>query len=202
MTTATFRCGHPRTEENTKVYKPCPSNPCGQVTCRGCANARNRRWSAKNPEKLAKLCHNWNVKNLDRNRERVNRWKTMNPGQYKALAIANAHRRRALEAENGGSFTAQEWQLLKAKYGNRCLCCGRTEETLVRLGLVLAADHVVPVKLGGTSFIENIQPLCHSRQAKAGGCNNTKAATHVDYRLSPHPLCRLVEDLVEALCPA
>lgn len=68
----------------------------------------------------------------------------------------------------GGSYTAAEWKALLKRYGNQCLCCGRTD---VRL----TADHIIPVSQGGTSNIDNIQPLCAS-------CNSRKHDKVIDYR--------------------
>jgi 5-methylcytosine-specific restriction endonuclease McrA len=40
----------------------------------------------------------------------------------------------------------------------------------------LTEDHVVPLSLGGSNDIDNIQPLCKS-------CNSSKRGRHIDYRL-------------------
>ena len=79
--------------------------------------------------------------------------------KIKAYEAANIERRRIAViirrqrlAQNGGSFSAAEWQALREAYGNRCLACG--------LEKPLTPDHVIPLVLGGRSDIENIQPLC------------------------------------------
>jgi 5-methylcytosine-specific restriction endonuclease McrA len=75
-------------------------------------------------------------------------------------------RRRA-----SGTHTVEEWMDLLELYENRCLCCGEPgtpEKPITR-------DHVIPVALGGTHDIENIQPLCMP-------CNLVKGATEKDYR--------------------
>lgn len=75
---------------------------------------------------------------------------------------------RALQlARNGGSHTEAEWRALCAAYGHRCLRCKRRRP--------LTRDHVLPVVLGGSNNIDNIQPLC-------GPCNSSKGARHIDYR--------------------
>ncbi len=83
-------------------------------------------------------------------------------------------RRRALKASNGGSFTAVEWEALKATCKYTCLCCRKQEPDIK-----LAADHVIPITKGGTSNIDNIQPLCKS-------CNSSKGTRSTDYRLTHH----------------
>lgn len=80
-----------------------------------------------------------------------------------------AHIRRTRKANNGGSYTLKEWEILCAKYGNRCLCCGRGD-------IVLTVDHVIPVIDGGSNDISNLQPLCKS-------CNSKKNRKHTDYRI-------------------
>jgi hypothetical protein len=109
----------------------------------------------------------------------VQKWGKSNPDKRKATA----HRRRARIAGSGGSYTGQEWLDLKEKYGNKCLCCGRTEEELQLVNLELVADHILPVSKGGTSSIDNIQPLCHAlAKGSRGGCNNKKFDKYIDYR--------------------
>ena len=66
-------------------------------------------------------------------------------------------KRRAVE----GSFTAAQWLRKCADYSNRCARCKKPRP--------LTADHIIPVSKGGTSYIENIQPLC-------GSCNSSKGA--------------------------
>jgi 5-methylcytosine-specific restriction endonuclease McrA len=69
---------------------------------------------------------------------------------------------------NGGSHTRAEWIALCEKHNYQCLCCKRKRK--------LTRDHVIPVLLGGSDNIENIQPLCQS-------CNSSTGARHIDYRL-------------------
>lgn len=82
------------------------------------------------------------------------------------------HARRARKQNQGGSYTAQEWRDLCARYDHRCLCCGEQKR--------LTIDHVLPISLGGSNSIDNIQPLCLA-------CNLRKHAKHVDYRPQTQP---------------
>ena len=75
-------------------------------------------------------------------------------------------RRRAVK----GSFTIEEWNKLKTRFGNKCLGCGRSESEVK-----LEVDHIVPISKGGTSFIDNLQPLCKA-------CNTHKAYHIKDMR--------------------
>lgn len=77
------------------------------------------------------------------------------------------HKRRVWLDASPGHFTDQEWQDLCARYNHRCAACQNHEP--------LTVDHVVPLSRGGSDLIENIQPLCHS-------CNARKNARTIDYR--------------------
>lgn len=88
------------------------------------------------------------------------------PAQFRAYC----HRRRALLANAGPSFTAQEWLDCKASHDNRCVMCGAAESLFK-----LTPDHVVPLSRGGAGGIENIQPLC-------GPCNSSKNSKVIDLR--------------------
>lgn len=84
-----------------------------------------------------------------------------------SVLVHTANRRaRALAAD--GTFTPDEFAALCESFGNVCLCCGADGP--------LEPDHVVPLSLGGTNWITNIQPLCRS-------CNARKGNRHcTDYR--------------------
>lgn len=71
-----------------------------------------------------------------------------------------------------GSHSYIEFEELKQKYHNICLCCKRQEPFIV-----LTEDHIVPLSLGGTDDIGNIQPLCQS-------CNSRKHVKSTDFRTS------------------
>jgi len=85
-----------------------------------------------------------------------------------APALA-ARRRAAAFGYEGEHFTFEEWLALLEFYGHRCLRCGSREP--------LTVDHVIPLSLGGSNSIANIQPLCEA-------CNLLKNQGTTDYRPS------------------
>jgi len=88
----------------------------------------------------------------------------------RAAEKAAYHSRRARAKGSYGVWTAAQWEYLCAQFHGLCLKCGQAKE--------LTPDHVMPLKLGGSNEIENIQPLCQS-------CNSAKGAKYVDYRNEP-----------------
>lgn len=108
----------------------------------------------------------------ERNREEIiarsEEWGKNNAEKVRQFKANNGRKRRAAKHTSPGNFTAREFEDLCERYGNRCLCCGVT-------GVVLEADHVVPLTRGGSDEIGNIQPLC-------GVCNRSKFVKTVDYR--------------------
>jgi 5-methylcytosine-specific restriction endonuclease McrA len=123
-----------------------------------------RKYYLKNVDKTNLNARRWQLENHEKARQADRQWKSKNPEKLK---IHN-HNRRARIIGNGGTYTVAEWQQLCAQYGNRCIACGA-------VGVKLTADHVVPLALGGSNGISNIQPLCMA-------CNLSKGARTVDYR--------------------
>lgn len=78
-------------------------------------------------------------------------------------------KRRATLAGAEGSHTDAEWNELKKHYNYMCLCC-KQQEPFVKL----TEDHIVPLSLGGSNDISNIQPLCKS-------CNCRKHTKPLNY---------------------
>ena len=172
------KCGE---EKALSEYYKKKSGRCGvSAVCNKCEAARYRKWyeenkdnkaayekkwREENPEKVAAKDKKYREENKEKAYAATKKWQEENKDKMKAIK----HRYKARKAGNGGSFTAQEWRDLKKKYGYKCLCCGEKKK--------LTADHVIPVSWeGGTSNIDNIQPLC-------GPCNSGKRNHHAtDYR--------------------
>lgn len=146
-----------RNKENHRLWKQNNPKKCKQYT---------RNWCLNNPEKVIQKVKKWQGANPEKVRKIHKNWRHRNPDKLKAK---DSHR-RTKQTEAGGSYTAAEWKALCEQYDNRCLCCGQKEK--------LTADHVVPVIRGGSSNIDNIQPLC-------GRCNSSKGANATDYRTKP-----------------
>lgn len=101
---------------------------------------------------------------LEKRKEECRKYKLKNASMF---AVYESNRRARIK-NSYGKITYSEWEMLKNKYGNKCLRCGKKD-------VKLTIDHVLPIKLGGKNCIENIQPLC-------GRCNSIKSSKYIDYR--------------------
>ena len=152
-----------------KDGKPC--NRCGANEwnsiggrCMPCKREYNSLYYQTNYGKEKDRYRQYRRANPDKVSERKRRWQQANPEKTKAFDSI----RRTRKTAAGGSFTSAEWKALVEHYGGKCLCCGRGD-------VKLTADHVIPVAKGGTSNIDNLQPLC-------GVCNSRKGEKVIDYR--------------------
>lgn len=151
--------------------------------CISCRQIKQRSWFENNKEKMRQYVREWRARNIEASREsdrlRHKERYAKDPEKYKAInqkwvdshlekKIAINNNRRAREKGSVGKVTDKEWLALLDKYGHRCLCCGNKDVKLTR-------DHVVPLDMGGTNTIDNIQPLCQS-------CNSKKGVSVKDYR--------------------
>jgi 5-methylcytosine-specific restriction endonuclease McrA len=164
--------------------------------CRECENENSRRWRSNNRDHVTELNREYYEANREErlkyhrqyrqenreyfqekmeefreqnpayHRDYMREWACANPDKIKAQDNA----RRAFKKGQEGSFSAEEWEVLKRRYNYTCLRCGRREPEIK-----LTADHIVPISKGGSGTIENIQPLC-------GACNTAKHARIIDYR--------------------
>jgi hypothetical protein len=153
--------------------------------CKECRKSYQADYRKDNPEKIKQASVDYYASHKEERSKYYKQWRTEN-AEYKAMSdlnyrhshpekmkvqrkIENA-KRRARIVNALGRFTSKEWNELKSKYGNKCLKCGK-EEPEVKI----TPDHVIPLALGGTNTIDNIQPLCW-------GCNAAKQARIADYR--------------------
>jgi len=124
--------------------------------------AAANRYYAENTEHVKTRVREYQRANPEENRRRARQWAKDNRARCNDHSRARTARKRS----NGGSFTVDEWLALCAAYDFRCACCGASEQTV---------DHVIPVSKGGSSNLDNIQPLCCS-------CNASKGTKTTDYR--------------------
>ncbi len=122
-----------------------------------------RKQYESNPEKMRKLWRDQYKQNIESKRESARKYRKNNPEKRRVMAQI----RRARIIGNGGSYTEVEWKELKEKYGNKCLRCKKKKK--------LTVDHIIPISKGGTSNINNLQPLCKS-------CNSIKKDKTIDFR--------------------
>ena len=83
------------------------------------------------------------------------RWKARHPERMAFLR----HKEYLRHKNVSGGHSFEDWQRIKLRHGNKCAICGQEKP--------LTKDHVIPLSLGGTDDVGNIQPLCRS-------CNSRK----------------------------
>ena len=197
-----------KTKSLTEFYKH-PKGRLGVMhICKQCEKDRVKKWCSKNKEKVEEYQKNYRksyyLKNkgyiLEKSRKRdqeymkryyiankdkinkiTKQWKINNPDKIKSYLINRKARKRNAD----GTFTGREWSKLKQLYKYTCLKCGRREPQIK-----LTPDHVVPLVLGGSNKIENIQPLCLS-------CNCSKNTKSTDYRIMQTHLTPRAADAIE-----
>jgi 5-methylcytosine-specific restriction endonuclease McrA len=159
-------CGNPREDPKRRRCASCytKSTQAGKRE----ASKRRRRIAAgfckcgRIPRPNRRSCHRC----LHRQREQYRRDYQRDPVKF----LVRYHRRRIQLRQNGGDFTAAEWNAIKFAFNFTCLMCGRREPEIK-----LEIDHVFPVSLGGSNEASNLQTLCSS-------CNRSKGPKHIDLR--------------------
>ena len=107
----------------------------------------------------------------NRERLRANRrlYYQRNKVKERRSAVMRKHKNRS-----SGDYSITDWERLLNECRFRCGACGRLENREDPLSK-LTPDHVIPVVLGGTNTIDNIQVLCYS-------CNSSKQGKTIDFR--------------------
>lgn len=137
----------------------------------------HKKWYNDNKEALKKKSTDWYKNNRDlrrvtskeyriKNKDTIKERKKQYRQENKQKIRANIHNRKAKKRGNGGIHTGQQAIDLFNMQGGKCVYCKikLTENNKHK-------DHIIPLALGGTNNIENIQWLC----AK---CNLSKGAKH------------------------
>ena len=105
--------------------------------------------------------------------------------QGKEVNRLKSQRYRAKQKTNGGSITQTEIDFLFKFQDEKCASCKKIFDDELQYEL----DHIVPVSLGGTININNIQLLCRS-------CNASKGANTI--RFIPPLANGLLSNIMEA----
>jgi 5-methylcytosine-specific restriction endonuclease McrA len=131
----------------------------------------NKKYRQEHPDYFI----NYRIENAERIKESRTR-------RLKDILAYNTVRKTKVRS-NGGKFTAWQWELIKTYYApdGRCPACGELRP--------LTVDHVVPIKMGGTSNPDNLQPLCLK-------CNCSKNATVKDYRFDHGKYCAEITSMI------
>jgi len=129
-------------------------------------NQRDRLKRQVDPDYNASRCREWRLKNPEQDRDVQSRYRQTHLELVRVADSRRASRRRGAV----GTYTAAQWEALKASFDYRCLLCGKGEPEIR-----LTVDHIVPVSRGGSNNIDNLQPLCRS-------CNSHKYAKIIDLR--------------------
>jgi 5-methylcytosine-specific restriction endonuclease McrA len=142
------------------------------------AKRKKKEWERLNQARRREARRHWTQKNRERvcaqKRESYQRCKARELAKkraryktdknYRDSAIARAAIRNPManhaKRTGGDVFSPTEWRALCEQFNHRCALCGERAK--------LTVDHIVPVSRGGSSRIENIQPLCLSCNSKKG----------------------------------
>ena len=122
-------------------------------------------WRKSNKEKVASINKKWR----DSHPEQVRLLKILYREQNREKVYFNNKQRYLRERNVIGMHTLQEWEDLKVKCNNQCMCCKKKEPEIK-----LTEDHIQPLIKDGQNGIENIQPLCQV-------CNSSKGVKIINY---------------------
>ncbi len=125
-------------------------------------------------ERSKKLCNTCNVNVITR-RAKIcktcyGKSRRVENSPYRELEELSYSQRRHRLVTTRGKHSQKEWRELKEKYLYTCLCCKKQEPNVK-----LTKDHIIPLALGGSNKIDNIQPLCKS-------CNSKKHTQTINYK--------------------
>ncbi len=74
---------------------------------------------------------------------------------------AEIRNQRVRDARARGTHSEDEWVELVARFDGRCVICGCNKERMEK-------DHILPLYMGGSDAIGNLQPLCRACNASKG----------------------------------
>lgn len=124
------------------------------VRCKEKNNKRSVDWHHANKEHANELSRNNYYENRDLRIAVVIQYQRDNPEQFRSVQ----HRRRALELNAEGSFTAADIVDMYEDQGGHCAYCG--------IGIFwnifrdVQIEHILPLSRGGTNYPDNICLCC------------------------------------------
>lgn len=126
---------------------------------------KQRAYSANNRDRLNALSAQWRRDHRSRRNEIVRAYRARHSESYRVTHQRYQARKWAAE----GACTRAEWEAILEQYApeGRCPACGNQRP--------MTMDHIIPLSLGGTNSINNLQPLCNH-------CNAVKGQKIIDYR--------------------
>lgn len=74
---------------------------------------------------------------------------------------------RLIEARKKGTHTLKEWRALRNEFNGICVRCWKESDDITK-------DHIIPISMGGSDAIDNLQPICRS-------CNSMKLSETVNW---------------------
>jgi hypothetical protein len=130
---------------------------------------KKKKYAEKNKERFKVLNQEWYLKNKDKKKNTDLSWRNRNKERVKENRINAKRRRRARQKSSEGTFTKKQCNELLIKQNNKCVYCNSDIKSKHE------ADHIMPISLGGSNDIKNIQMLCCK-------CNRSKGAkTHDEF---------------------
>lgn len=147
------------------------------------SSARCKKWNELNPEKAKKHADEWAKANPEKVKQNKEKWLNANRDKHNITVSAWAKRNRparrihwhnykARKMSAGGSYTVQDVNELMKRQKGKCVVCKADIKNKYHV------DHVMPLFLGGSNDVKNIQLLCQH-------CNTSKQARHpIDFMQS------------------
>lgn len=118
-------------------------------------------YKKNNKEKVRLSRAAYYIENSEKAKTTAKNWRKLNPEKHRV--IRSTYRARKKNSE--GRHTAEQIQSLLRLQKYQCVVCKKSIKNKYH------ADHVMPLFLGGSNWIGNIQLLCPS-------CNHSKNAKH------------------------
>jgi hypothetical protein len=146
-----------------------------EVPCEGCSTAHREYLLSRRHLYAGKYREKQNLyakQNSDKNKVRVQRWRSLNPEKVKQHSETYHNSRRARKYE----VVSEKYTtlLVLETYGTNCFICGKAIDLsapravgLSGWELGLHVDHLVPLVVGGSDTLSNLRPT-------HGKCNLTK----------------------------